>query len=361
MFITIILFVAILAVLILTHEFGHFIVAKKSGMRVEEFGFGFPPRLLSFKKGETRYSFNLFPIGGFVKIFGEDGGKRGEEGSFTSRPIRIRFLVIIAGVLLNFLLAYFLFSITHVLGTPTIIDDANLPANVENIAVQIVEVAPNSPAFAADIKIGDKILELSNTQETLPITQVQEVQDFILANSGGEVTFTIKRGKEILNLTAQVRQEFPNGEGATGIALVRVGVIKYPWYVALIQGAKTFWFVAIATFVAFGGMIKELVTSGSLPSDISGPIGIAYLTGTVRSLGFVHLLQFIALISLNLGIINLIPFPALDGGRLLFLVIEKLKGSPVPKKIENAIHTAGFVILILLIIAVTFKDIERFF
>ena len=361
MFITIILFIAIIATLVLVHEFGHFIVAKKSGMRVEEFGFGFPPRLVSIKKGETRYSFNLFPIGGFVKIFGEDGNKRGESGSFTSRPIWTRSLVIVAGVLLNFMLAYFLFSAAHILGMPTIIDDANLPANVENITVQIIEVVPNSPAFASGIKIGDKILKLSNAQETLSIAQVQEVQDFISANSGGEVTFTIKRGKEILNLTTQVRQEFPSGEGATGIALVKVVTIKYQWYVAPIEGAKTFWLVTIGTLVAFGGMIKELVASGSLPSDIAGPVGIAYLTGTVRSLGFVHLLQFIALISLNLGIINLIPFPALDGGRLLFLGIEKLKGSPVPKKIENATHAVGFVILILLIIAVTLKDINRFF
>ena len=258
-------------------------------------------------------------------------------------------------------MAYFLFSTAHILGTPTIIGDASLPANVENVSVQIVEVAPNSPAHEVGIKIGDKILKLSNAQEALPITQVQEVQDFISANKGGEVTFTVQRGGEILNLSTQVRQEFPSGEGATGIALVRMGIVKYPWYRAFIEGAKTFWFVAVSTLAAFGGMIKELVVKGSLPSDISGPIGIAYLTGTVRSLGFVYLLQFIALISLNLGIINLIPFPALDGGRLLFLGIEKLKGSPVPKKVESATHAVGFVLLILLIIAVTFKDIHRFF
>jgi len=357
--ITIAIFVAVLAVLVLSHEFGHFIVAKKSGMRVDEFGFDFPSRIASIKKGETRYSFNLFPIGGFVKIFGEDGGSRNDIKSFSSRPVWIRSLVIVAGVLTNLLFAYILFSVGHMIGTPKVLDDNDV--SNKTAYIQIVDVAPNSPADEAGVKVGDKVLRIFNESKNINTVTVQEVQNFIIDNKGAEVNFEIERAGEKLTLKTSVRENFPQGEGATGIALVRIGTVKYPWYRAFVEGAKTFWLVASGTLGAFGDMIKNAVLNGTLPKDVSGPVGIAYLTGTVRNLGFIYLLQFVALISLNLGIINLIPFPALDGGRLLFLLIEKIKGSPVSKKVEGATHAVGFAILILLVIAATFNDINKFF
>jgi len=358
---TVLIFIIILAVLVLTHEFGHFIVAKKSGMRVDEFGFGFPPRIASIKKKETRYSFNLFPIGGFVKIFGEDGGDKDNDRSFASKAIWKRMLVISAGIIVNFLLAFLLFSASHMMGTTVVISDEHPADEYESVFVQIAEVALNSPAQNAGIKIGDKIEKLESATASISVETVLDVQEFISQNLGETVVFTVIRGNETLDLSTQIREVAPEGEGATGIALVRAGVVSYPWYSAIVEGAKTFWFVLVGTLFAFGGMIKGLVVSGSLPSDISGPVGIAYMTGTVRDLGFVYLLQFVALISLNLGIINLIPFPALDGGRLLFLGIEKIKGSPVPKKVEGMAHAIGFALLILLIIVITLKDINRFF
>ena len=361
MFITVLIFIAVLAILVLSHELGHFVVAKKSGMRVDEFGFGFPPKILGIKRGETTYSFNLVPLGGFVKIFGEDGEDRNKPKSFSSKPIWKRALVISAGVFLNFVLAYILFSVAHTLGTPTLISDNDPAANFKNVSVQIVEVAQDSPAQQAGVKLGDRIEKLSAPSASIAIHTVTDVQNFISKHMKEEITFSIKRGGEELNLNIHARENFPEGQGSTGIALVRVELVTYPWYIAIVEGAKTFWLSLSGTLYAFGNMIRQAVTSGTLPSDISGPIGIAYMTGAVRNLGFVYLLQFIALISLNLGIINLIPFPALDGGRLLFLGIEKLKGSPVPKKIEGVTHAIGFVILILLMIAVTFHDVDRFF
>ncbi|MDP4010408.1 MAG: site-2 protease family protein [Candidatus Spechtbacteria bacterium] len=361
MFLTILIFIAILAILVLSHEFGHFIVAKRAGMRVEEFGFGFPPRLFGFKKGETLYSINLFPVGGFVKIFGEDGGERQDPKSFSSNSVFRRSLVIVAGVVMNIILAYALFSAGHMLGTPTIVDSDEQRANVSDIAVYIVAVNTDSPAAEGGLKAGDKIRVLEAEGEQLSVTSVSGVQEFIEANKGKEIVFTVTRGSQLIEIKVYAREEAPEGEGLTGIALERAGILRQPPHVALWEGAKTTLWATQATMIGFGRVFQSAITTGSLPDDISGPIGIAYMTGAVKELGIAYMVQFIAIISLNLAIINIFPFPALDGGRLMFLIAEKIKGSPVSKKVEGMTHAAGFALLIIFIIFVTFKDVGRIF
>lgn len=361
MFFTILLFVFILSILVLSHEFGHFITAKKFGMRVDEFGFGFPPKLFGIRKGETLYSFNLFPVGGFVKIYGEDGENRKDSKSFSSNSIWRRSLVILAGVAMNFLVAYILFTVGHMIGTPTAFNSESQQAGIENVSVQILQIVPDSPAEASDLKLGDKILSITTQEEKLVVGSADNVKDFINNNQGQSFIFSIDRGGDIETIIVNSRVEFNEKEGSVGIQFIDAGIVKYSWYAALWQGVETTVNTTIAILLAFGSMISNVVTTGSLPADVAGPIGIAVFTGTVKGLGLVYVLQFIALISINLAILNIIPFPALDGGRLLFLIIEKIKGSPVNKKIESFAHAAGFALLILLIIVITFNDINKFF
>jgi len=363
MFLTIVVFILVIGLLIFVHEFGHFITAKRAGIKVEEFGFGFPPRVFGVKRGETIYSLNLLPIGGFVKIYGEEGkpDKETEEGAkraFYNKPIRTRAFILVAGVTMNLILAAFLFSLGHWLGLPSVIDDQ---ATNPGARVQIVQVAFNSPASQAEIKMGDVIKELSLGQERLVVSQVNQVQKFINNYRGQEIKVVVQRGDEILEKTLVPRSEPPADEGPLGIALVRTAIVSYPWYQALVRGVVGTFNLIWVMAAAFGGLFWQLLTTGHLVEEIAGPVGIFALTGQAVEHGFIYVLQFTILLSVILAVINILPFPALDGGRLLFLAIEKIKGSPVNQKIERITHLVGFVILILLMVVVTWRDIGRFF
>ncbi len=355
---TIIIFILILGLLIFVHEFGHFVAAKRAGIKVEEFALGFPPRIFGVKKGETIYSLNLLPIGGFVKIYGEEGkptDKQLSEGhdegrAFYDKPIRTRAVILIAGVAMNLLLAAFLLSAGYWLGLPSVVDDQ--AAELEEAKIQITQVAFDSPASRAGIKIGDTITKFKT---------VEEVQKFVDEHKGQEITMTIQRGDEALEKTLVPRVNHPENEGPLGIALARTAIVSYPWYRALIMGLTSTVSLVWLIITALGGLLWQLITTGRLAIEIAGPVGIFNLTGQATQLGFIYLLQLTALISINLAVINILPFPALDGGRLLFLAIEKIKGSPVSQKIERFANTAGFVILILLMIVVTWRDIVRIF
>ncbi len=359
--ITILVFIIVLSVLIFVHEFGHFIVAKRAGMKVEEFGFGFPPRLWGVKKGGTVYSINWIPFGGFVKIFGEDGQGKKNRKSFASAKARVRIAVVVAGVAMNFLLAVVLLSIANTIGLRVgLIDDAQTQG-VKDIKVQIIQVAASSPAEKAGLMILDEIAGFRvGGKETL-IKNVAEVQDFISQNKGREITILLRSGNQQKEKTLIPRTDPPVGEGALGISLAATGVIKYPWYQAVGRGVTDSVFALQNTAMGYAGIFKSLFMTGKTGAELSGPIGIAVVTGQAARLGFAYLMQFVAIISINLVILNIIPFPALDGGRLLFIVIEKIKGKPVSQKIENAVNTFGFALLILLMVYVTTKDIVRFF
>jgi len=365
MLLTIIIFILILGLLILSHEFGHFISAKKAGMKVEEFGIGFPPRLFSFKKGETLYSINLIPLGGFVKIFGEQKpeeessknvNQKLEKRAFFNKPIWQRAIVLVMGVVMNFLLAVILLSIVHSIGVPTILNqESSMLERAKNIQIQILQVAKESPAKEAGIKVGDVIKNLSVDGYQISIYETENVQEFIDQHIGEKVVLTIQRGKETLKKELIPRISPPKEEGPMGIALAKVGLIKYPWYSAILRGFKT----AGELLIAFVSLFYSLILKGTLMGELAGPVGIATLVSQATKLGFVYILQFTAIISINLVIINILPFPALDGGRLLFLAIEKIKGSPVNIKVERIANALGFILLIALMVLVTFRDISR--
>jgi len=362
MLLTIIVFILILGILIFAHELGHFISAKKSGVKVEEFGFGFPPRIFAFKKGETTYSLNLFPVGGFVKIFGEERGDKisTSKRAFYNKPAWQRAIILFAGVFMNFLLAAVFFSIVHGIGTPGIVEQGQ-ETNYRNIQVQIIEIAKDSPAEKAGIKIGDSILGISFNQETVQVKEVEDVQNFIAGHIGEEITFSLKTGNEIFSKNIVPRPNPPQGEGAVGIAMAKTGLISYPWYTAIVKGFQTAGQMVVTMITLFWLLIKTLISKGTMIGEVAGPVGIYSLTSQFIKLGLVYVLQFTAILSINLAIINILPFPALDGGRLLFLLIEKIKGKPIKFKTEKLANSIGFAILILLMIVITFRDIIKLF
>jgi len=358
---TALIFFIVLGVLIFVHEFGHFIFAKKAGMKVEEFGFGFPPRLWGIKKGETTYSINWIPFGGFVKILGEEGEHRNDPQSFSAKPFLAKLKVIVAGVFMNFMLAVVLLMIVNFFGLRIGIIDEQTSYSAEDKQIQVIQIAENSPAQIAGIRLLDGIMGFEVEGQITLVNNVQKTQDFIKNNAGKAVTILISRDGELVEKELTPRLNPPEGEGALGVSLALTGVVSYPWYEAIWRGAYDAGIITINTVIGYGMLFKTLLLKGKLIADVSGPIGIANMTGQAARIGLNYLMQFVALISINLAVLNIIPFPALDGGRAVLIIIEKLKGSPVNKKIEQGINAVGFALLLMLMIYVTFKDIVRLF
>jgi regulator of sigma E protease len=316
MLFTIIVFLLILSLLIFVHELGHFVMARRVGAKVEEFGFGFPPRIFGIHRGETIYSLNWIPIGGFVKILGEDGEDRDNPRSINSKSIWQRAQVSSAGVIMNFILAAALLSIGYAIGLPAIVDN-NQNNSLKNPKIQITEVIADSPAAKAGMKIGDEITGIKNYESG--VINVEDVQNFVSEHKGEEIILTIERGQEEINLSVVPRENFPDNEGPMGIGLAKTAIVSYPVHEAIYQGVKATINLTILIIVLFAKLIWGIITTGHLIFEIGGPVAIVSLTGDAAKMGFIYLLQFTALISINLAVINALPFPALDGGHLFFL------------------------------------------
>ncbi|MFH0830746.1 MAG: RIP metalloprotease RseP [Parcubacteria group bacterium] len=358
MLLTVIVFVIVLGVLIFVHELGHFITAKRAGLTVEEFGFGFPPRLMSIRRGGTRYSLNLIPFGGFVRILGESGEEQDNPKSFAGRAIGVRALVVAAGILMNFLLAVVLLTITNATGMATALEPEvafSARAAVSESRVTVTLVEAGSPADETGLRPGDSIVAVAGE----PARAVAETVQAISSRAGQAVPLTVKRGQEQHDIMLTPRISPPDGQGPIGIQLVATATVRYPWYWAPVQAVRQTVILSGQIFVSFWHLVVRLVQTGSVGSDVAGPVGIAVMTGQVLDLGFVPLLQFTALLSINLAIINVLPFPALDGGRLLFFLIEKTRRKKISQKVEQALHTLGFGLLIALILLVTVRDVLR--
>lgn len=351
---TIIIFLLVLSVLVFVHEFGHFITAKKSGIRVDEFGFGFPPRIFGIKKGDTFYSINLIPLGGFVRIKGEDGSGKSDPDSFAAKSIGRRIAIILAGVIMNVVLTAVLLSIGAGVGTPRAIDGEIRYAKVRDAQIQVVSILSGSPAERAGIEAGDVIVSTSGRE----YSDVEELREHISASES--ITFILKRNGEQIARSAQTELLPQTSRIGIGVGLLKTGIVSYPWYIAPWKGVtETGFYIKEITF-AFGRILGDLFLGRAVSVDLSGPVGIAVLTGKVARLGFIHLLQFTALLSINLAFINVLPFPALDGGRMLFLAIEGVLRKPVSRKFEAVAHNIGFVILIMLVLLVTYRDLVRY-
>ena len=355
---TILIFIFILGLLVFVHELGHFVMAKRAGMKVEEFGFGFPPRVFGFRRGETVYSVNWIPLGGFVKILGEDGGPSSDPRSFGNKKFWPRLAVLAAGVGMNFILGWFLIFLGLLaIGTPAeITADLDLRgARASASEITIIAVEKDSPAQYAGFKAGDVILAIDDQK----FTEIDEMIRYTTSRAGSKVSYELKRGKTVLSREVVPRASPPAGSGPVGFAPAEVALVTYPFFEALKLSAASFVSKTLGILSAFGLLLKSLVTSGKLIEGLSGPVGIAVLTRDFTNLVFAYLLQFTAALSINLAIINGFPFPALDGGRILFLLVEKIRGVKSIKW-ERVANTVGFLLLILLMVAVTFRDVDRF-
>jgi regulator of sigma E protease len=374
-----------LSLLILGHEAGHFFAAKLFGLKVDEFGFGFPPRIgawtphktiwgkdgetLQQVQGETEYSFNWLPFGGFVKISGERGefAMLEEEGSkvesqksesaeaqsairnpqsensnsnrlFFAQPTWKKSLILLAGVIMNFIFGWLFISIAFMIGTPQ--------------ALVVGGVEAGSPAAAVGIAMGDVIKNFKDSQSFIA---------FVDANKGKPTQFDILRNGKEMDFTATPRVQVGPNEGALGVALADAGYPREAFFSALWDGLKNTVELLGLTVSAFYQLIKSLVIHGSLLAGVVGPVGIFGVAEQTGSIGLVYLLQFLGIISINLTVVNLIPFPALDGGRFLMTIIEKIKGSPIPEKFEGWVNGLGFAALILLMVLLTVRDVRGLF
>ncbi len=361
MFLTIVVFIVILSVLIMVHELGHFLVAKKMGIKVEEFGFGLPPRIIGFKKGETIYSINWLPIGGFVRLYGEDEAGSGSvkvkkqpsvkkdlKRAFFAKPLWKRALVVVAGVVMNFLLAVviisYLFSAVGV----------SVPGN----KVIIADLTNNSPAKEAGIQKGDIIEEING----IKITSSNQLIDITKENLGKEITLKVNKEDKTREVKVTPREKYPANEGPMGVLISpNIEVKKYPWYQAPFLGTLEALNMSWLIISGLGLMLYQLIVFGAVPQGVAGPVGIAQLTGQFVELGPMAVLSFVSLLSLNLAILNILPFPALDGGRLAFIIIEAVFGRRIGLKYESYAHAIGMMILIALILVITVNDLIRVF
>ncbi len=379
--ITTLIFILVLSVLVFAHELGHFWTARKLGVKAEEFGFGFPPRAFGFYRdikgkwrhfggnrsledlpaeqapADTVYSLNWLPIGGFVRIKGENGEGKQDHDSFAAKSLWRRALILSAGVMMNIILAAMLLSLGYMIGLPQSIDDVRPSAHITKAEVVVMETLADSPAQKAGLQAGDVIVSVNGEA----VNSSEGLQALVGANNGQATNFVVKSQAEEKNLQITPEIISSTGKPGIGVSIYASGTVRYPFFIAIWEGIRATGLMFWAIIVAFAVLIRDLFLGAGVGGQVAGPVGIATLTGQVAHLGFAYLLQFMALLSLNLALINILPFPALDGGRLLFLLIEKFKGRPVRQSVEALIHTIGFWLLILLIIVVTYKDIVRLF
>lgn len=346
----------IVSFLILVHELGHFLAAKKAGLKVEEFGLGLPPRIFGKKIGETIYSVNLIPFGGFVRIFGDLDSEEDleEDRSFVKQPPSIKLFVAVAGILMNFLLGFFIFWALFSFGNEVVLDSSNRTRAVEKV-IGILQVAKNSPAEQAGLKPGDKISKIKVNDQLFTSLNEEDFLEITKQNAGQEITLILSSGREIKVIP---RKNPPTGEGALGIMIAEVGKVSYPFFEAFFQALKYSFKVSLHLFSLIFQLFSGLLFRGEL-HNLSGPVGLISFTAEVVKTGLSQTLSFIGLISLNLAVFNLLPLPALDGGRILFLLWELLSRKPVPAKYEAWIHSAGMLLLLGLLILVTFNDLKR--
>ncbi len=361
---SILIFLVILLVLVVSHEFGHFIVAKRSGIRVDEFSFGFPPKLFGIKKGETSYNFNALPFGGYVKIFGENPDADSMTGpdssrSFVNKPKRIQAAVLFAGVAMNFLVAWLLLSIGFMSGLPTSVGSAPTGSIIENQALTITSVLGDSPAEKAGLKIGDKITLMKTSNDVTETPSAETVRYFVRKHSSEPITMSYTRGPDSMEATITPAKDIVDGAPGIGISMDIIGTLKLPVHKALFEGLRLSSNLVVATVHGFYTLIHDGLTGNGDISAITGPVGIVGVVGDAAQFGFIYILSFTALISINLAVINLIPFPALDGGRLLFLLIEKIKGSRIKPVVANTLNIIGFGLLMLLMVVITYHDIVK--
>ncbi len=367
---SVIVFLLVLGLLVVVHELGHFLVAKFFRVGVDEFGIGFPPRIGGIRFGKTLYSVNWIPIGGFVKIKGvvggdqmnDDSGKAlgdaQEDDNFSQKPIWQRFLILFAGIAMNIGLAGVLLSVGFMIGLPSSLESLPVGASVSNEEVIAIDFSDNSTAQQEGLLVGD-ILRVIDGRTIKSGDDLQGV--FHDVSDEDVVTVTLERSvDELIEIQVPV-QNLGEGQYGIGVYYAESGIAKLPWYRAIYEGPRLALNLTEAVLLGLADTMMDVFNGNAQESSVAGPVGIASLTHQATQLGVVYVLQFAALLSVNLAIFNLLPIPALDGGRIAFVGYELIFRKPINQKVEAIVHNIGFLLLLLLILAVTIKDVFSFF
>lgn len=350
--------IIIFSVLVIAHELGHFWVARRNGVRVLEFGIGFPPRIWSMKRGETRYSINLFPIGGFVRLFGEDDSQTGPR-SFNSKSFWQKTKIVMAGVTVNFIIAYVIFTGLLIAGVPPIVQSLPSfgpihPITTTTNDLTVFSVSENSAAQKAGVVAGDKLVAI----DAQNFTNSNDLRTYTKAHTGQNVTITyIHNGNQQEKVVVLGTDELA---GILGLVAEPVQISRYSWWAAPFAALALMIQLVIATLAAFGTLIVGLFTKAKVSEGVAGPVGIVSLFSQIVHFGATYILLFIASISLSLAVINALPLPALDGGREFMMILRKIGVKITPER-ENLIHILGFGVLILLMIIISVSDISKLF
>ena len=362
------IFISVLLVLVLIHEFGHFIVAKLCNMEVEEFAFGFPPRLFSKKVGETNYIFNALPLGGYVKIKGESFDEEtyinniNNKRSFIGRPKWMQLLVVLSGVFMNWVLAFILFFIIAVGGHLTEVTQDN-KATLSNINYYVTNVIKGSPVYVSGITEGDTINNIYINNVRIDMSS----KDIILQNIKSNIDKEIKinyTSRERLNIDAVVSGVYglsDNKDKIIGLSFGQFGEERLGFRDSLKYAYNKVIFYTKATIVGVYQVFSDIFTSGNISDSVAGPIGIYSIISEGRLLGLDYLLSIVAIISISLAIFNMLPIPSLDGGRCLFILWEIIVGKRLDNTLMAYMNTIGFFILMILMFAVIYKDIIKLF
>jgi regulator of sigma E protease len=356
--ISIIIFLLVLSVLVLAHELGHFLAAKRSRVKVEEFALGFPPTVYTYTKGETKYMYNLIPFGGYVKMYGEDGTHAKDKKSFTAKNWLTKVFIVSAGVIMNLILGALLLSIVFMLGMPVMTDNVerDYPYAQKETETLIYQI-PEGHLLSDSISAGDKIVAVNDQ----PITSIDSFKEKLQLIGEQPYQITLNHDSETKTISATSELNPDTKQWQLGVDLIEGFIVKYPFYLALPMGIvemlRLLWLMISSLFM----IVYNLIVSQSVPSEIAGPVGIYKLTSQASAMGIVYLLQMMAILSVNLALINFLPIPALDGGRIVFIISERIFGKKMSAATENIIHMIGFFAIVAILIIVTIGDVRKFF
>ncbi len=368
---TIIIFLLVLSVLVLVHEAGHYFAARFFNVHAEEFGFGFPPRLFGFVKvngkwkrvnsrdrgpyEKTIWSINWLPLGGFVRLKGEVADGVDDPNSFNKKPVWQRLVILAAGVIMNWVLATVLLFAVYTIGSDTILHDLPAGAEVKNERVVVSAIAETSPAAEVGLPPGSEIVSINGVRP-----ESSEVAQQLIADQR-EDEFSITLRKDGVEETYGVRAEYlPEYEKvAVGVALADVGEVSFPPLQAATAAVSSVWHYSKAVAFTLADVVRGLIAREPVADGLAGPVGIAVISGEVAKQGIIPLLEFMAILSINLAVLNILPIPALDGGRVVFLAIEKIRKRPMSRNVEAVIHNVAFFILIGLLLLITAVDLSR--
>lgn len=354
MILTIILFIFILGLLVFVHELGHFTAAKKLGVRVDEFAFGFKPRLWSMKRGETTYAINAIPLGGYCAMYGEEKDKG--DRSFMGRPRWARVIILVAGVIMNFLLAWLIFMIILISGFEPLVPGMIGGRGIKVVEpVKIVQVEKNSPAQKVGLKKNDKILSVDNQRVGSSLEVVTKIYD----KNGQAANLELDRNGKVMNFDITPRKNPPEGSGPIGIELTG-GKIGAVWYKAPLVAVDQVGRLTGLTVKTFGSFVQKLFVKREVSKDVSGMVGVGFATDVVRRLGVTYVLQFIALISLSLGVMNLLPVVPLDGGHVFVTAVEAIRKKRLSEMQVQWLGMVGLLFILLLVAVTTYSDVTRF-